>query len=179
MRNLFLFIVFLWRFFTGNHMDGHPRCNSTWSKPGNAPAHRAHYYWNRISRRHRMAWRNGVFWPIVLILWGQAYYPGTTDYILSASVPFFIWLLAKRIVMSLTMLVRSMNGTEVEEYRILRPIWKKRLTATKRAIHRIRPFARPSEHMPETVRQALLADNEVEHGDAIISVRDIFSMEDE
>lgn len=54
------FSVFLWRFFTGHHLDGKPRTNATWFKRGTAPSHHVNW-WNAKPRAHRMVWR----WALV------------------------------------------------------------------------------------------------------------------
>lgn len=51
--------VFLWRFFTGNHLDGKARTNATWFKRGTAPSHHVNW-WNAKPRAHRMTWRLGI-----------------------------------------------------------------------------------------------------------------------
>lgn len=52
--------TFLWRYFTGHHLDGRPRTNATWTKRGTAPGHHVNW-WNAKPRLHRMAWR----WALV------------------------------------------------------------------------------------------------------------------
>lgn len=54
--------VFLWRYFTGHHLDGIPRTNATWFNRGTAPSHHVNW-WNAKPRAHRMIWR----WGLVLI----------------------------------------------------------------------------------------------------------------
>lgn len=63
--------IFLWRFFTGNHLDGRPRTNATWFRRGTAPSHHVNW-WNAKPRFHRAIWR----WALVLIptLWLIAYH---------------------------------------------------------------------------------------------------------
>lgn len=48
--------VFLWRFFTGHHLDGKARTNATWFKKGTVPSHHVNW-WNAKPRAHRMIWR--------------------------------------------------------------------------------------------------------------------------
>lgn len=54
--------TFLWRYFTGHHLDGRARTNATWTKRGTAPSHHANW-WNSKPRLHRMMWR----WAMVII----------------------------------------------------------------------------------------------------------------
>lgn len=54
------FWVYLWWFFTGHHLDGKPRTNSTWFRRGTAPSHHLNW-WTGKPRFHRMLWR----WAIV------------------------------------------------------------------------------------------------------------------
>lgn len=62
--------VFLWRYFTGHHLDGRARTNATWFKRGTVPSHHANW-WNSKPRAHRMLWR----WSTVIIPvgWVTAY----------------------------------------------------------------------------------------------------------
>jgi hypothetical protein len=54
--------IFLWRYFTGHHLDGKNRTNASWFKPGTAPAHHVNW-WNSKPRAHRALWR----WIIIVI----------------------------------------------------------------------------------------------------------------
>lgn len=54
--------TFLWRYFTGHHLDGHARTNATWFRRGTAPSHHMNW-WNTKPRAHRMMWR----WALVVI----------------------------------------------------------------------------------------------------------------
>lgn len=54
--------VFLWRYFTGHHLDGKPRTNATWFRKGTVPSHHVNW-WNAKPRAHRMVWR----WALVII----------------------------------------------------------------------------------------------------------------
>lgn len=62
--------TYLWRYFTGQHLDGKARTNATWTKRGTAPSHHVNW-WNAKPRLGRMAWR----WAMVIIPggWGAAY----------------------------------------------------------------------------------------------------------
>lgn len=55
-------IVFLWRYFTGHHLDGKHRTNATWTRRATAPSHHMNW-WTSKPRLHRMAWR----WALVFI----------------------------------------------------------------------------------------------------------------
>lgn len=52
--------VFIWRYFSGHHLDGKPRTNATWFRAGTAPSHRMNW-WTAKPRLHRLLWR----WAIV------------------------------------------------------------------------------------------------------------------
>lgn len=54
--------VFLWRYFTGAHLDGRPRTNASWTRKGTVPSHHVNW-WNSKPRLHRMVWR----WLMVVI----------------------------------------------------------------------------------------------------------------
>lgn len=54
--------VFLWRYTTGNHLDGKARTNATWFTRGTAPSHHVNW-WSSKPRSHRMIWR----WAIIAI----------------------------------------------------------------------------------------------------------------
>ena len=75
--------------------------------------------------------------------------------------------------------VRSISGTDVEEFRILRPIWKKRYKRAKGFFRKIRPLAKPRETLPEVVQRAMLAENMEERGAPIMSPGEIMNYEDE
>jgi uncharacterized membrane protein len=50
---------FLWRYFTGHHLDGKARTDATWFKPGKTPTHHVNW-WNSKPRAHRALWRWGT-----------------------------------------------------------------------------------------------------------------------
>lgn len=52
--------TYLWRYFTGHHLDGKVRTNATWFKPGTMPSHHLNW-WTAKPRFHRALWRWGVF----------------------------------------------------------------------------------------------------------------------
>lgn len=56
------FGTFLWRWFTGNHLDGKRRTNATWFKKGTVPPHHCNW-WSAKPRFHRSIWR----WAMVLV----------------------------------------------------------------------------------------------------------------
>jgi hypothetical protein len=60
---------FLWRYFTGHHLDGKRRTNATWFKRGTMPIHHV-TWWSAKPRIHRMLWRWGII--IIPIGWGLA-----------------------------------------------------------------------------------------------------------
>lgn len=62
--------IHLWRFFSGNHLDGRARTNATWLKRGTAPSHHVNW-WNAKPRFHRMIWRWGMIG--IPMLWIIAY----------------------------------------------------------------------------------------------------------
>lgn len=55
------FLVYVWRYFTGDFLDGKQRTNATWTKPGTAPSHHLNW-WASKPRIKRLIWR----WAIVL-----------------------------------------------------------------------------------------------------------------
>jgi len=61
---------FLWRFFTGHHLDGKIRTNATWFTPGTAPKHHVNW-WTGKPRFRRMMWR--WFMVIVPVSWYTVY----------------------------------------------------------------------------------------------------------
>jgi hypothetical protein len=56
------FHKFLWRYFSGHHLDGIPRTDASWLKPGTTPAHHVNW-WSAKPRAHRMVWR----WAFIII----------------------------------------------------------------------------------------------------------------
>lgn len=50
---------FVWRFFSGQHLDGWERMNTSWLRRGTEPAHKSNW-WNRKARLERAAWRDGI-----------------------------------------------------------------------------------------------------------------------
>lgn len=53
---------FLWRYFTGHHLDGRQRTNATWTRRATAPSHHMNW-WSSKPRFHRMAWR----WAMIFV----------------------------------------------------------------------------------------------------------------
>lgn len=62
--------TYLWRFFTGQHLDGRKRTNATWFKRGTIPSHHVNW-WTSKPIFHRMLWR----WACVFVpaAWIVAY----------------------------------------------------------------------------------------------------------
>jgi hypothetical protein len=62
--------VFLWRFFSGNHLDGKRRTDASWLRKGAVPPHHV-TWWTSKPRALRAAWR----WTLITIpsVWGIAY----------------------------------------------------------------------------------------------------------
>jgi hypothetical protein len=54
--------VFMWRYITGNHLDGNARTDAGWFTRGTSPAHHVNW-WSAKPRAHRMIWR----WAIICI----------------------------------------------------------------------------------------------------------------
>lgn len=52
-------VTYLWRYFTGHHLDGRQRTNATWTRRATAPSHHMNW-WSSKPRFHRMAWRWGM-----------------------------------------------------------------------------------------------------------------------
>jgi hypothetical protein len=52
--------IFLWRYFSGNHLDGQARTNAGWFSSGNSPTHHANW-WTSKPRIQRAMWR----WAII------------------------------------------------------------------------------------------------------------------
>lgn len=78
-----------WRYFTGAHLDGKRRTDATWTKPGSRPNYHISW-WNCLPRRTRMAWRHGMFWPAILVLFGLYENWRITLWFVTALIPFGI-----------------------------------------------------------------------------------------
>jgi hypothetical protein len=69
-------LILSWRFFTGAHMTGnHFNDSSFWRDATNAKKRaqarpRQYSWWKRKARYKRMLWRNGIFWPVLLLVIG-------------------------------------------------------------------------------------------------------------
>lgn len=68
--------ILAWRFFTGAHLTGQHYNDSTfWHDASNAKKRSVHRprqfsWWKRKARWKRMAWRNSIFWPVLLLIIG-------------------------------------------------------------------------------------------------------------
>ncbi len=64
--------VILWRWLTGERLDGNPRTDAGWGQPGTRAltATGRASRWAHMRREHRMAWRTGGTVAALLIAWG-------------------------------------------------------------------------------------------------------------
>lgn len=87
-------LVYGWRFFTGAHLNGKTHNDATWwrdASPRYKARRLAYTWWRRKARVKRMAWRNGCFWPPIILAVCFAKYPA---YSLAALLLFSPLLLA-------------------------------------------------------------------------------------
>ncbi len=158
----------LWRFFTGAHMDGKKRQRGR--RGAVSPLYR-NYFWNRYSRPRRAAWRNGIFWSLVLIAYGMTQDSGATIYGILAVTPFLGLWVSRKLLIIFTQVNRFTNSDGVPEtYRSLRPKYSRRVWAIKAKI-RFRVHQPLVETITDpTERAAILALNAEEHGEPITAL---------
>ena len=66
-------LIIMWRFFSGNFMNAYEYNDATWWKDASkkyAKMRRKYTWWNRKSRMKRAAWRNAIFWPVLILTVG-------------------------------------------------------------------------------------------------------------
>ena len=84
---------FVWRYLTGDHLDGKRRTNATWFQRGTVPAHHVNW-WTGKPRFNRMLWRwativGPVGWFILYRL-SPSYYMNVTVIVTIACLPYAI-----------------------------------------------------------------------------------------
>lgn len=112
----FFWTGMIWRFFTGDFVDGKDRNNHTWLREATAPKHQLNW-WLRMPRLKRMLIRHALMWPLVAgavlsifsVLWGSIYFGLLFTYA--------VWKGAQLIERHVFMHVNA-NGSD---YRAMRP----------------------------------------------------------
>src|ERR1700745_1587140 len=83
-------LIVVWRFLSGNFMDGQPRNDATWWKDESRKSQkqrRKYTWWVRKSRMKRVGWRHAIFWPCLILSIGVAVDPWGMVFVLGMLSP--------------------------------------------------------------------------------------------
>jgi len=134
---MYLIVVLWWRFITGLHMDGKQRRlpQTTKVKP---QFH--NWYWNRISRPKRAAYRISAVLIIEGIVIGRIFDWWLTSFVLLAVTPFVLLWLARFVLRKLTTVTTYHDSDgAVDRYRHLRPKYAKKVRAIRERRFKLNP----------------------------------------
>jgi hypothetical protein len=160
----------MWRFFSGAFMNGATYNDATWWRDASTMYRKrrlSYTWWRRKARMKRAAWRNGIFWPGVLVTSGLMFFTSWTIAAMVILLPPLSFVAFKRIRPVFFIPVTSGNDDgSVNQHWLLkvryRRIWE-RVTRQGRS----RPgLAMPSEiarvprvrEIPSEVRGAVVAE---------------------
>jgi hypothetical protein len=171
MWNATAFVVkYLWRFFSGAHMNGKTHNDATFWRDA-SPRYRvrrlAYTWWRRKARYKRVLWRNGIFWPVVILVALLIAYPSYTILALLAFSPFIAYVVFRRVrLLTHNPVTQTLADGEIVQHWIRKP-WLTHAIARVKHEERKRPgLARRTELMPKTrlvpvpseYRQAVVAE---------------------
>lgn len=165
-----MLIRWIWRFFTGAHMDGKLRKH----RDGPVKPMFANIYWNRIPRWKRALWRNTLFFGSGFLVFGILVNQSLTVYCFLAMIPFVIARFVKLAFNKFTTVVKSTSGDGITtEYRMIRPKYAKRLRRLKPRPFRLHLPGPEGVTRNATVEEArtVLAVNAEEKGEPILSLQ--------
>jgi hypothetical protein len=156
----------MWRFFTGLHMDGRRRHNSS----GSVLPQYSGYFWNRYGRKRKAFIRHLSFWLALGMGYGLLFQRHITEYAILAVTPFIIWWISSKILNALTQVTKFHDGDGVmETYRIVRPKVRCWITSHKPSKWRVSlPDGGP---VPPEIARAILAENAEDNGEPIMGMR--------
>lgn len=161
-----VFLKLAWRFYSGHHMDGQRRRLAT----GKVMPQHTDYFWNRYSRPKRAFWRNLVFIFLSFLTYGLLYHETITIFCLLTFVPFVISRIFGKLGKTFTQVVYHSDADGFQtHYRVLRPKYRALLLRLKPT--RIRFSPPDGGPVPPEYQKTILAENAVEHGDPISSLR--------
>lgn len=134
MQKLLAIITFifpyLWRYFTGAHMDGKRRANR---QNGKVLTIYRDYYWNRYSRQRRAAWRHGITWSMLALAFGLVVNKSATMFCVLAMVPFVLVWFGWKVRGHLARRMRHVDDDGVEDvYWTLRPKYSRMIRKASR-----------------------------------------------
>lgn len=123
--------ILCWRFFTGAHMDGEVHSDATFFKPATArhwKRQQTNATWKCMSRFQRMKWRNGVFWPSLLLAIGSVLSPSTVLIVLGFLGPGLALIGWKHIRLAFWLpVVATHSDGSVHQRWILKPKYRRLL----------------------------------------------------
>ena len=93
------FLVYMWRFFTGAHLNGKTYNDATFWRdcsPRYKNRRLASTWWRRKARAKRMGWRNACFWIPLLLLVAVTKFPSYTFVVFLLFSPLLAWIIFKR-----------------------------------------------------------------------------------
>jgi hypothetical protein len=134
---MYLIIVLWWRFITGLHMDGKQRRLPQTSK---VKPQFHNWYWNRISRPKRAAYRISAVLIIDGIAIGRIFDWWLTSFVLLAVSPFVaLWVLRFALRKLTTVTTFHDSDGAVDRYRHLRPKYARKLRAIRERRFKLQP----------------------------------------
>lgn len=154
---MYIFLVLMYRFLTGLHMDGKTRrlAQSTKVKPQFKPI-----WWNRTTRPRRAGIRIGTVLVIAGIAFGRIVDWPLTSFVLLAVSPFVALAVLQFVLRKLTVVTTFHDSDGApERYRHLRPKYAKRVRALRARRFKLHPPTADAI-MPDTAEyRNALAEN--------------------
>lgn len=161
------FGTYLWRFLTGNHMDGVERMNTSWLRRGTEPEHHDNW-WNRKARLERAAWRWGVLAILFSSLYGWFAERMLTAVCLALLLAYLLIKMYMGIHAKIYRPIRVGYGDFTLTHKMVRP----HLTQKWENFRRFFIWETvPDNDMPPDVKKAMLAENAEDNQPPIIEAR--------
>lgn len=140
-------IIYVWRFFTGAHLNGKTYNDSTfWKNATKRGQPRKRTWWKAKARYKRMLWRNGCFWPLVVITAGFLWSASSMWLIIAALMPFLLYVGYHRLrkTIAIPIVAKGADGVPQQAY-VLRP-------QVRRFLDRVRG----KQYKPGMITQAII-----------------------
>lgn len=118
-------LIISWRFFSGNFMNAREYNDATWWKDASTKyrkMRRKYTWWNRKCRMKRMAWRNAIFWPTLILVVGFLWSWTSMLFVLGMMSPGLFLMVRKRVRLAfyLPIVARGSDGS-VTQHWVLKP----------------------------------------------------------
>lgn len=164
-------LILMWRFFSGNYLDGQPRNDATWWKDASRKyqkVRRKYTWWVRKCRMKRAAWRNAIFWPCLILSVGFAVDPVGMGFVVGMLSPGLYFFGHRRVRLWFYLPVAGTHSDgSVHQHWVMKP--SVRRLVDKFRPDRLRLYRRHPGLLPDPEKRTgpTLADIPLDYADAV------------